>query len=160
MSYTIYQGLKYEGNNLMQELLDYTSKLKTYEGDKGVGLNLIPKLQLLEEGDKNKEKIRYRKDFNSRDSSILYSYNADLEVRVFSNGQVFPLTTNTKIYEDLLLIEGMTEYGYWDNVDKPEDISEDEWKNRRKDWEECLESNYLTIVVNKEEITLNELGEL
>lgn len=159
MSYTIYQGLKYEGNNLMQDMLDYKPKLKSYEGDKGIGLNLLPKLQLLE-GNKTKEKIRYRKDFNNRESSILYSYNADLEIRVFNNGLVFPLITNNKIYEDLLLIEGFREYGYWDNVDKPEEISSDEWENRKKEWEEALDSNYITLLVNKEELTIEELMEV
>jgi hypothetical protein len=33
------------------------------------------------------------------------------------------------------------EYGYWDNTDKPENISDHEWVKRRKDWELALGGN-------------------
>lgn len=30
------------------------------------------------------------------------------------------------------------EYGYWDNADKPDEISDDEWNKRKDDWEKAL----------------------
>lgn len=30
------------------------------------------------------------------------------------------------------------EYGYWNNTDQPEGVSDDEWEERRASWERCL----------------------
>jgi hypothetical protein len=40
-----------------------------------------------------------------------------------------------KIWRDL---DGVEEYGYWDNTDQPESITEQEWHQRGKDWDKYL----------------------
>jgi len=34
--------------------------------------------------------------------------------------------------------DGIHEYSYWNNMDKPRDLTEKEWEKRRKDWDEGL----------------------
>ena len=40
-----------------------------------------------------------------------------------------------KVFSELLFID---DYSYWNNTDRPDDISEQDWNNRGKDWEVAL----------------------
>lgn len=42
------------------------------------------------------------------------------------------------IREALLSIDGVTSYEYFDNIDKPKDISAEEWDERRDVWDRIL----------------------
>lgn len=43
--------------------------------------------------------------------------------------------TLEKAWESL---KGVEEYSYWNNTDKPEEVSKADWKNRENDWNEAL----------------------
>ena len=45
---------------------------------------------------------------------------------------------NKKVVEAWENIEGIEYYGYWNNVDPPEDVSEKDWEARGKEWDEVL----------------------
>lgn len=53
--------------------------------------------------------------------------------------------SESKDYLSALLDKGVVEeYGYWDNSDRAEDISEEEWSQRRKDWGILIDSHSST----------------
>lgn len=44
-------------------------------------------------------------------------------------------------YRQVLVDAGIVaDYGYWDNVDQPEDLSADQWSQRREDWMHIVEA--------------------
>lgn len=47
-------------------------------------------------------------------------------------------------------LPGVDPYGYWDNVDPDEEATEEEWKERRKDWEQVLIGDDLTGIPSAE----------
>lgn len=62
---------------------------------------------------------------------------------------MYPLKDQTLIFlandrqdyvNTFLNIDGIEEYSYWDNADKPDTISKKEWNKRRCDWEEALDN--------------------
>lgn len=49
-----------------------------------------------------------------------------------------PYASNNTLYELLIKRPEITEYAYWNNVDQPDNISEEEWEQRKTDWDEAL----------------------
>lgn len=43
---------------------------------------------------------------------------------------------------NLLKLPYIKEYGYWNNTDKPDELTEEEWDERRSDWNEVLDRNF------------------
>lgn len=39
------------------------------------------------------------------------------------------------MHKQLLALEGVSDYGYWNNTDRPEDVTDQEWDTRRQDWD-------------------------
>lgn len=67
----------------------------------------------------------------------------DLTARVW----VFPIdgailayvgTEHGEYLEAFGAMPGVKEYGYWDNSDKPDEVTEEEWGQREKDWGKAL----------------------
>lgn len=50
---------------------------------------------------------------------------------------------NPQYYAELLESEEITEYGYWDNSDQPEGVTDEEWATRRRDWKEVLKPDWV-----------------
>jgi hypothetical protein len=48
------------------------------------------------------------------------------------------LYAGSKIEEVFTGQPEVTEYGYWDNTDQPEDVTDEEWEERRVTWDRCL----------------------
>ena len=48
--------------------------------------------------------------------------------------------TYTEIWESLPEVES---YGYWNNTDPPDDVTDEEWKEREKKWDEALGEFYI-----------------
>lgn len=46
---------------------------------------------------------------------------------------------NKAIYDAFMALPEVSEYAYWNNVDQPENLSEEEWDLRERDWNEALE---------------------
>lgn len=53
---------------------------------------------------------------------------------------IIPYFENKLAYQELLKLTSVNEYGYWNNSDEPDDISIDEWNQRKLDWDEALNS--------------------
>ena len=50
-------------------------------------------------------------------------------------------TLHDSWYQRLLENKGVSEYSYWDNADKPDNLSDEEWESRRKEWRTVLPEN-------------------
>ena len=51
-----------------------------------------------------------------------------------------PICNNERLMNALLENENITAYGYWNNTDKPDNVSNREWNTRKKDWDKALPS--------------------
>ena len=49
-----------------------------------------------------------------------------------------PICNNERLMNALLENENITEYGYWNNTDKPDNVSNREWNTRKSDWDKAL----------------------
>lgn len=49
-----------------------------------------------------------------------------------------PIYNNERLMKALLENENITAYGYWNNTDKPNNVSNKEWNTRKKDWDKAL----------------------
>lgn len=49
-----------------------------------------------------------------------------------------PICNNERLMRTLLENENITAYGYWNNTDKPDDVSNREWNTRKSDWDKAL----------------------
>lgn len=99
------------------------------------------------EGIKNyveKKSVEMMKTNETTDTWAKYTPEFDLKSEIY----IFPIENKTlgmtfiknkNLYETFMNLPEVSEYGYWNNVDKPEDISEKEWDIREKDWNEALE---------------------
>ena len=49
-----------------------------------------------------------------------------------------PICNNERLINALSENENITEYGYWNNTDKPDNVSNREWNTRKSDWDKAL----------------------
>jgi len=63
-----------------------------------------------------------------------------------------------KMYEKFMKETGFEEYGYWNNTDKPDDVSEDEWDERERVWDEVID--YIPIKTYGVSIFISDLSSL
>lgn len=49
-----------------------------------------------------------------------------------------PFINNRALMKAFKSLPQVVPYGFWDNVDKDEDVSDEEWEIRRKEWDEAL----------------------
>lgn len=74
--------------------------------------------------------------------------NLNCKVQIFEpleDGRVLGYVfTNNKqeYYENLLKLPFIKEFGYWNNTDKPEELTDDEWKDRYQAWNTVLDRNF------------------
>lgn len=76
--------------------------------------------------------------------------------------RVYPLKDKTLFipYSDINRIDikdftsDMHEYGYFDSVDKPNDISSKEWKQRKCDWNDALDMEMIVFKVEHEALNV------
>lgn len=52
-----------------------------------------------------------------------------------------PFTTNGALKECIFLDEMVSRYGYWNNTDGPSDLTEEQWEQRKKDWDEVFKTS-------------------
>lgn len=66
------------------------------------------------------------------------------------------------IYKDVenIFPDWIEDFTYWNNTDRPDDISKNEWQERRDKWDELLERNAPTITVNVLEFGKNPLNSI
>lgn len=97
---------------------------------------------------------------NKVTGELMYEPIADLTIRVYNNSLAYPHTLNQEILRNIAGFNSVKEYGYWDNVDKLDTVSEEDWEVRRQDWESVIDSkDYIDIDVYTEKVTISEYGE-
>lgn len=168
MSIKIYNGLLFEGTYLeLAEKLKQISK-QVKEEVKGIvsriasidihlaydALNAGIEIEKVEEMitpvlDETLNRIKIRK---GQSYSFLFKKLCRMHLKEYEFTVVtYPLTDNKillyplneGICIDFTEIEGFKEYGYWDNTDKPECVTEEEWMQRKKDWDTVSEGRFI-----------------
>lgn len=79
------------------------------------------------------ERIEKNKTFTC--SFVLYPHGRNILCTFHSRNENFESIFSST--------EGVEEYGYWNNTDKPENISEKQWRKRQKDWDKVFTRNPL-----------------
>lgn len=70
------------------------------------------------------------------------SYDFDLNVSFYplKDKILFSVNCeNDKMYREAIRILGGEDYGYWDNTDPDKNVTEEEWEQRREDWNEVID---------------------
>lgn len=70
--------------------------------------------------------------------------DTDFEIVIFPHedhfvGMVF--TEHEDWFDKFLKLPGVREYGYWNNTDPPEHVSDEEWEKRGDTWDDVLGSS-------------------
>lgn len=60
------------------------------------------------------------------------------------------------VYDYLLTVDGIREYGYWNNSDQPDEVSEQEWEKRGQDWKLLLDGPFAVFCVKWEPISWDD----
>jgi hypothetical protein len=90
--------------------------------------------------------------YNSQQtSSTDNSYNFDLFICFYEyNGEIYitpgeglPVKGTLDFLESR---KDLVDYSYWNNTDKPEDISQDEWEKREKIWKNIIEDDAFLVL--------------
>jgi hypothetical protein len=80
-------------------------------------------------------------------SEAVFVYNSEDDADFDVNMVVLPIEDKTLcmpyahndvLYDLLTKRPEISEYAYWNNVDPPENISDEEWEQRKNDWDEAL----------------------
>jgi hypothetical protein len=70
-----------------------------------------------------------------------HAVDTDFQIVVFPYQDKFlgiVYTENGKWFKQWLSMPGVSEYGYWNNTDQPDNISDEEWEVRSEVWDEVL----------------------
>lgn len=78
----------------------------------------------------------FRREIRLKQANITHADTDFTVVLIPSAGQLLGIvyTVHQKWYEQWCQQPGVEEYSYWDNVDEPEGMSEEEWARRDKAW--------------------------
>tara|TARA_B100000614_G_scaffold258752_1_gene281847 strand:+ start:101457 stop:102284 length:828 start_codon:yes stop_codon:yes gene_type:complete len=63
---------------------------------------------------------------------------------------LFPICEQQDVIEAIGKIQGVEEYGYWNNTDQPDDVTDEEWEERGKIWEEACDMGPLIIRIQQD----------
>lgn len=77
------------------------------------------------------------------ESALDYNPSLDFEVEVGiyptkSKVLAIPFINNDALFKKFYELPGIKDYGYWNNTDKPEDVTARQWTQRKKDWDSVL----------------------
>lgn len=100
--------------------------------------------------DYNGEKIEdyiYKSIKNDNKYDFLFDINI---IPIFRKTLGIPFCSNETLIENFKKIDGIYEYGYWDNEKKPEELSSRSWERRKNCWNEALK--------NKEDKAINGIS--
>lgn len=87
------------------------------------------------------EIMKKSKEHENSDLAINNTYDFKSTACLFpSKGKILAVffTSQDEFLEVWNSIDGILEYSYYNNVDKPDKIKESEWNQRRKDWKNAL----------------------
>lgn len=130
-----------KGSILMNSLLDETVvKMSVRNLD----------IDIVSQNDTNKNYImdslsrindEYREIKTSSKNNPYFDFECELSIMIPPSGDHIYLIAYTCKDEYIRLLEsidGVEEYAYWNNTDPPDDIDEDIWDQRGKDWDAAL----------------------
>jgi hypothetical protein len=104
----------------------------------GLSLSSLPLLWQIEESIERKAEI-FRNQSDRLHEYSDYEFYCHV-VCLPCNDEVFvlPFTEETEAQDLLPTIEGIEAYPYWDNTDRPDEASPEQWEKRREEWDEAL----------------------
>lgn len=102
--------------------------IKDEKKDSGLFFNALDKWKSEEEGFfKNRLRCKVQ-IFEPLEDGRILAY-------VFTNNE-------EKYYENLLELPFVEEFGYWNNTDKPENLTEEQWNDRYVSWNTVMDRNF------------------
>lgn len=166
MSTKIYNAFKVNDTQKFMELLvQYREEIiEEYESKKANVLkvyalwlfnekNLYKEKTVITEQDWLKNITKFRQVFNENRTKFLlpYSHPFDCKIKYFPTTSLGYFTSDLATPHFLKLLELgkgiIEEYEYYNNVDAPEGITEEEWKEREQKWDEVINSSEYLIGV-------------
>lgn len=166
MSVKLYYGMRVKDTGkFVEELFQYKTKLINKfltEQREEIKYKLMHDfvIERVSKGENRFGAILDFKDIFSKNRyipTLMYEPIMDLEIRMYSNGLIYPNTINQEVLKDILKFTTVEEYGYWDNVDPDDRVSEKDWNRRRLDWESVEDTlDYINIEVYKEVVEESE----
>jgi hypothetical protein len=98
-----------------------------------------------------KDMLIYAQDFVNntvrKTSAAVFTYDSESDADFDVSLVVIPIddkilcmpyANHGVLYDALTNRSELSDYGYWNNTDKPKDISESEWEQRKHDWDKAL----------------------
>jgi hypothetical protein len=83
---------------------------------------------------------RFRATYKTHERDPICDWELNISIVPLEGKTIFKLFTEKKFFKEMWKeIDGVKDYHYQDQTDPPEDISEEEWDQRRKDWEKVFE---------------------
>jgi hypothetical protein len=165
MSTKIYNGLCIYSteHKEIQKVIDYYREVETINVSKRFYQNLIEfyfRLKSYQENitttlesyssfyKKNKDRLYdnkliniysdifdYYSQYPDSDCLGMSDINSILWFRTIEDKTLFYVSGDHEVYKNMLNLENVFEYGYWNNTDKPDNVKQAEWKKRASDWE-------------------------
>ena len=101
---------------------------------------------------KHQEVMKEYKDNYTNSMYAFCDFTVELIIYMHENNIYFiPLPSDRgfmqTVWDFLEDDEDLESYGYWDNVDMPDDMDQDEWDQRKKVWEPILDDNNFPYLV-------------
>ena len=99
--------------------------------------------ELLKDVDHNQDEIPEKVRILLENSTIFFQFGLGVWA-LEDEGEylLYPFPPQSTIYDWKALLDKqdwLREWGYWDNSDMPEDMTEEEWETRRKEWNLVVE---------------------
>lgn len=132
-----YNFKQYHGDNLVKEMIEQEKDSIMHQVWKDVLENQWKSVYTslyIDFTDKIGENDRFRLDYN---------YKCLLQIIPLKNKILALYFGNPNIREYIEETDFFSDYHYQDQCDKPDSISDKEWKNRKSDWENAIGPDYI-----------------
>lgn len=125
---------------------------------------------IVDEMSKNKDKMYITEAMFScfqkcSDMSISNTYNLNMDIYFIGHGNktIYIISGKSDIRNEFFELlassdikDELTDYSYWNNTDRPDEVSAREWNSREKTWDEIFEgTNYMRDSMNTISVYLN-----
>jgi len=67
---------------------------------------------------------------------------------------LLPFCEQNVVFEAMLKMPGVEKYGYWNNSDREDGISEEDWKKRKEDWESIIDKKANPLIMRLDQYRL------
>ena len=109
---------------------------------------------------KEEDYILYMAEEASKSATRDPSYDIDFGLNLWKEGAWYYFIPygESYTYAGLEYPDYCEDFSYWDNVDAPEDVSEDEWANRRDTWNRVCLNGWNSTRLLHEVISMKDLS--